>query len=160
MMKNLQIITLLLIGAISSICYSQKNELGNDFEIKRSKLEVNRTEHIAKNLTISDELATIFWPLHQEYRDAVKGITEKTLDMIKLYASDYNQDMVSNKKAMHLMTEFLELDRQRIELKALYMKKFTVKLPAKLVWRYFHISNNLDTMVRYSYISQIPIVKL
>ncbi|TQV85959.1 hypothetical protein [Aliikangiella coralliicola] len=138
---------------------SASDNFNEVLQLDRAKLELKRENFIAKTLMLSTDESKQFWPLYKEYRKAVSNIDTKTIQLLKDYAKSYNNNEVSNEIANRLMSEFLQVDLSRINLKARYMKKFTKKLPAKLVWRYFHAENNLDTMIRYAYISQIPLVK-
>lgn len=157
-MKHILLVVVLLIS-LSGVTYGQQYN-GVNFKVTRMKLEENRHKFVEKNLMMTKELSDDFWPLYKRYRTNVKIVDEKTISLIKIYAEHYSQDTITNEKAAQLMSEFMALDKRRLTLKDQYIKIFSAKLPEKLVWRFFHIESNLDTMIKNSYISQIPMVNL
>lgn len=158
-MKKLFFLSVALLISLPLFTYAQEHTNSDYFEVSGMKLENKRTKYIKQHLPMKEELSSVFWPLYKKYRNHVKTINERTIALIKIYAESYNQDNVTNEKAALLMAEFLELDKQRLILKVKYIELFSAKFPEKLVWRFFHIESNLDTMIRNAYINQIPIVK-
>lgn len=159
MKKFIMLFTIVLLS-YSGFSSAQQNNDDENFNVSRLILAKNRIKYIEQNLPMTEELSKLFWPIYKDYQSQVKTINERVIVLIKVYADNYNQDAITNEKASLLMADFMEVDKQRLALKAKYIKIFSAKLPAKLVWRYFHIESNLDTMINNSYISQIPMVNL
>lgn len=153
-MKKLLLCCLFLLF-VNDALSQQSNE---SFDIDRQELEKNRIAAVKNNLKLTPELSVVFWPIYDDYRSDVQLLDNKSIDLIKQYADYYNKNLISNEIATKLMTEFMQLDQKRLNLKVRYVRIFTNKLPSKIVWRYFHIENNLDTSIKNSYINQIPLV--
>jgi len=129
------------------------------FDLERSKFEVKRKNTIESTLNLTDETGKKFWPLYHAYRAEVKIIDDIALSHVKDYAAAYNKGSVSNEQAALLLDEFLKIDQDRLELKAIYIEKFKRLFPATLVWRYFHTEDRLDTTLRFLFVNEVPLVK-
>lgn len=156
---------IIYIITISVILFSQngiakQNIFEESFTKSKIKLEKNRLKYVEEHLTLTGKLAADFWPIYKDYREKITVLNERAFILLKIYSKDYNNNKISNNKAEVLMNEFMALDSQRLKVKAIYIDEFLHTLPAKVVWRFFHIENNLDTMINNAYINQIPLVNI
>lgn len=130
------------------------------FAASKIELEKNRIKYVQKKLGLDSALSNDFWALYKSYRAKIIVLNERTILLLKNYAEASNTNTITNEKANKFMDEFMLLDERRLMVKSKCKDEFLTKLPAKVVWRFFHIESNLDTMIDNAYIDQVPLVNL
>ncbi|MCW8878225.1 MAG: hypothetical protein OQJ89_09300 [Kangiellaceae bacterium] len=130
-----------------------------EFNEVRQQMEINRKKLIKKEITLDESQTKTFWGLYKEYRKAMTKVDDDALIVTERYAKLHNSNTVTNEKAASLMNQYLELEERRLKVKKNFIKKFSKALPAKTVWRFFHLEENINTQIKNAYIDQIPLVE-
>jgi hypothetical protein len=125
-------------------------------ELARSAYQVDRKAFVADNLQLSEEESKDFWPLYDQYRQAVEKCGDGLIKLVLEYADSYPD--VPESKARELIDDYLRLEAKAIKLRRTYATKFRRILPATKVARLLQIENRLDLGVRMQLATAVPMV--
>ena len=125
-MKFKLILTCTMMMVITS--FSQAQQPG-DRPLKaesRQRIEAQRVAFITQRLSLSPEEAAKFWPVYNEYKDALKDQRD---DMERP-----DLDNVSDTEATAIIEKHLQMEEKRIQLKkGLYTKLKSILSPKKIL---------------------------
>jgi len=126
-------------------------------ELERSVLQTERKAVVADAMMFTDDEATVFWPLYNEYNEKVYIVKTERVNIILDYAKNF--ESISDEKADELMLRSLKVQQNLLKLKMTYYKKFKKILsPSKSV-RYFQVESKIDAMVSAELALEIPLVE-
>jgi hypothetical protein len=74
--------------------------------------------------------------------------------------TDYaaNRNAMSEDEGNRLLKEALDIDKQRVEIKEDYIKKFEKQISARTTARFFHIESKLDATGDAARAARIPLI--
>lgn len=126
-------------------------------EVTRDVIRTERKAIVAKNLVLTEEQATAFWPVYNEYAEARRKIADQRIAMIQKFAAEY--ETLTNEKATQIVDEALKFNRARTDLQREWVKKFGRVLPPKQVLRFFQIESKMDAIIDFDLARGIPLAK-
>lgn len=127
-----------------------------DIEMLRANLRANRKELMARNMTLTAEEATKFWPVFDQYRkDAIKP-NDTRWALIKEYAANYST--MTDAQAAEYMKKATAVDQELVALRLSYVPVFEKVLSAKKTALWYQIDRHIDLMINLQLSSMIPMV--
>jgi hypothetical protein len=147
-----QAFTVLL--ALSAAAYAQDQQ---DVEKTRADILTNKKKIMAATLELRGQEAAAFWPLYEEYQNALKPVNDRSSRLIADYLRDY--ETLTDEQARVMLGEFLTIELKQLELKEAYVKKFSAVLSPKTVARYFQLENKIQSVIDYDHAKKIPVVR-
>ena len=112
---------------------------------------------VLHSMQFSDQESSAFWPVYDQYQDALFKVNQKIDKMIVDFVKAYNT--LSDEKAQNIIREYLEIEKERLQLKTSFAKKFTKVLPPRKVMRYLQIENKLEAIEMFDLAWEIPLAK-
>jgi len=140
----------------SGLAFGQTNPT-DEKEALRLTIQTERKALVDKNMGLTEEEGKGFWPLYEEYQKELAKLNKRKLDFIESYAKDYEK--MTDEKAKVLMDEWVDIQKDALQVKSSYIGKFGRVLPMKKVARYFQIENKLEAVVDYELAGRIPLMK-
>ena len=140
----------------SGLAFGQTNPT-DEKEALRLTIQTERKALVDKNMGLTEEEGKGFWPLYEEYQKELAKLNKRKLDFIESFAKDYEK--MTDEKAKVLMDEWMDIQKDALQVKSSYIGKFGRVLPMKKVARYFQIENKLEAAVDYELAGRIPLVK-
>jgi Spy/CpxP family protein refolding chaperone len=128
-----------------------------DIELLRKDLRSQKKQIVAANLKLTDDQATKFWPVYDQYIAEQTRIHDQKYAVIKEFATSWGT--ISDEKAEDLTTRALGVDNEVAQLRIKYMPNFAKVLPGKQVATFFQIDRRLQMMVDLQLMSQLPLVQ-
>ena len=107
--------------------------------------------------SLSEAQGTVFWPIYREYRQALDKTSDRLWAIMTKYGASW--DAMHNDDAKAALNEWLDAERDAIQIKQKYAKRFAKELDGVTAARFFQIDNKLDTIVRLEAASGIPLVE-
>jgi len=159
-MKTMAIAFLWVVVSFSMPAWAQNNTQApsvDEIELSKTVAQANRKLIVAKNLELTDEQATKFWPIFNESQTEMSKLWDRKLELIKTYANEYGT--LTDERALELVQEVIKLKKEQIDLREKYVKKLKKILPGKKVARYYQIENKLDAIVDFGIAGEIPLVE-
>ncbi len=136
---------------------TQPNSINDkDVEMLRANLRANRKELMARNMNLTADEATKFWPVFDQYRkEAIKPNDERWA-LIKEYAANYNT--MTDAQAQDYMKRAETVDQQLLALRLRYVPVFEKVISAKKTALWYQIDRHIDLMINLQLSSIIPMV--
>ena len=136
---------------------AQPNSINDkDVELLRANLRANRKELMARNMSLTADEATKFWPIFDQYRkEAIKPNDERWA-LIKEYAANYNT--MTDAQAQDYMKRAEVVDQQLLALRQRYVPVFQKVISAKKTVLWYQIDRHIDLMINLQLSSIIPMV--
>jgi hypothetical protein len=137
------------------------NEKFSDLEpaiqMLRQEVGKDRREIVKANMLLTNSEAARFWPLYDQYRNEMHKVGDRRLKVITDYAA--NRDSMSEDEANKLAREWLDAEKERVNIKEEYLKKFQKEgLSARTTARFFQIDQKLDAAVDAALAARIPLI--
>ena len=127
-----------------------------NLDILRSTIRANKKALVASSLTLSDEEAAKFWPLYDEYQKKLTGVNDRLVALVKDYTTNYGT--LTDEHAMKLTEQYLDVEKDRVDVRREYLPQFAKILPGRKVARFLQIENKMDAVVRYDLAEEIPVI--
>jgi hypothetical protein len=126
-------------------------------QMLRKDVGRDRREIVKANMLLTNSEAARFWPLYDQYRTEMHKVGDRRLKVITDYAA--NRDSMSEDEANRLGREWLDAEKQRVDIKEDYFKKFQKDgLSARTTARFFQIDQKLDAAVDAALAARIPLI--
>ena len=154
MCKLLAVTVFAALFFLSASAYPQDQQ---DIEKTRTDILTNKKKIIATALELRGQEDAVFWPLYEEYQNALQRVHERSSRLIADYLRDY--ETLTDEQATAMLHEFLKIEREQLKLKEAYVKKFSAVLPPKKVARYFQLENKIQSVIDYDLAKKIPVVR-
>ena len=157
-MKKIAIVVFVLLLSLSLSCLAALAQTqADEEEMVKSLLQTGKKAIIVDNMAFTEEESKAFWPVYHEFQQAKQKLNERTIKVLRDYLDGY--ETLTNDKAEALLKEYVAVEKERSDLKASFLPKFTKALPAKKVARYYQIENKIEAIVKYELAKDVPLVK-
>ena len=130
---------------------------GGDIELSRAQIQAERQAIVNRAMELTDSESTKFWPLYREYRTKMAEVTDRQVSVIKEYAATY--ESMTDDQADKLMSNYMDFQKDKLNLEKDYVKKFKKVLPTRKVARYFQLEHKLDAVIDYDLARSIPLLQ-
>lgn len=131
--------------------------IDQNIELLRKDIRSARKQLVAANLRLTDDQATRFWPVYDEYTAELTKIGNQKTALIKEYADQWGS--MTDEQASNLITRSLSVDEQIAQLRVKYMPIFSKAVPGKVVATFFQLDRRVQALIDIQLASQIPIVQ-
>ena len=136
------------------------NEKFSDLEpaiqMLRQEVGKDRRAIVKANMLLTESEAARFWPLYDEYRGEMVKQGDRRVKLITDYAA--NRDSMSEDEANRILKERLDIEKEKIDIREKYVKKFQKELSARTTARFFQIDQKLDAAVDAALAARIPLI--
>ena len=150
---------LLVIAICLTVIPSASAQLEDDraVQLTRSAIQAERQAILAANLELDEKESAIFWPLYQEYRDALESAVSTRVNLLNQYFASY--ETLTDKEAVALLDKHFAWEKEVLKVRSDHAKKMSKALSGKTVARFFQIENKMDIIVEYELAGEIPLIK-
>jgi Spy/CpxP family protein refolding chaperone len=136
---------------------AQPNSINDkDVEMLRANLRANRKELMARNMDLTADEATKFWPIFDQYRKEAIKPNDARWALIKEYAANYNT--MTDAQAQDYMKRATGVDQELVALRLRYAPVFEKVISAKQTALWYQIDRHIDLMIDLQLSSTIPMV--
>jgi len=126
-------------------------------QMLRQDVGKDRRAIVKANMLLTNSEAARFWPLYDQYREEIHKVGDRRLKVITDYAA--SRDSMSEDEANKLAREWLDAEKERVNVKEDYLKKFQKEgLSARTTARFFQIDQKLDSAVDAALAAHIPLI--
>ena len=136
------------------------NEKFSDLEpaiqMLRQEVGKDRRAIVKANMLLTESEAARFWPLYDEYRGEMVKQGDRRVKLITDYAA--NRDSMSEDEANRILKDRLDIEKEKVDIREKYVKKFEKELSARTTARFFQIDQKLDAAVDAALAARIPLI--
>ena len=137
---------------------SSRGTISNqDLELLRKDLRAKRKQLIAANLKLTEEEASRFWPVYDQYIKELIAINDKKFALIQDYADNFGR--MTNDQSLLFMRQWLDSDIATTELRQKYVPIVAKVLDGKKTATFFQLDRRIAMMIELQVSSQIPLVQ-
>ena len=132
-------------------------QIVEEIELTRAIIQAERQVIVTRAMDLTAAEAQTFWPIYREYRLEMIKVGDRLLALITTYAQNYRD--LSDEMAGKLLTEYLGIEKARLQVKNTFLPRFQKVLPPKKVTRYYQVENRLDVIIQAELAEDIPLVR-
>jgi len=152
---------LILISATSSTALAQREtangvDVEKDLALVRRDLRSEKKQLIALNLPLTDQEATRFWPVYDQYADDMRKHNDEFYAVIKDYAA--NQKTLTDAQALSMIKRWSAIQVDTAKTRQKYVDVIEKVLPGRKAALFFQIDRRLYALMDLQVASQIPLV--
>ena len=130
----------------------------DNMQILRDKIKADKKLLVAANMELTESEAKGFWPVYEQYQQALANFNQRIVKLIERYAAAYRTNSMTDELAKQLTDEFVAIGKGEAAVKEFYVSKLSEVLPPKKVARYFQIENKIRSAIKYELAGEIPLV--
>jgi hypothetical protein len=144
-------------GTESQSKTADKDATAQEIELMRKDLRSIRKQLIAANLKLTDDQATKFWPVYDQYVAELVKVNNTKYGLLKEYFD--SNGTLTPEQADSMTKRLLGLDVSVAQLRQKYQPTFRAVLPAKEAATFFQLDRRIAMMIDLQLASQIPLVQ-
>ena len=146
--------TAAMVAMLGAVAVAQENAPSQK-QLDIAALRAQRKAVVGANMKLSDPEAKAFWPLYQQYEDAMDKVDKRHAQEIKDYAKNYQN--LTDAQANQKLDEVMQVGQDRLDVQKEYVPKFRAALPGITVTRFFQIDNKLHALVQCQIAQLVPL---
>ena len=123
----------------------------------RKDIRSIKKQLIATNLTLTENEATKFWPLYEQYSVDYGKINQTRAAIIKEYSDGYGA--LTDDQAESLIRRWLDTDISAAQLRQKYVPIMRKVLSGKKAATFFQLDRRISMMIDVQLTSQLPLVQ-
>jgi hypothetical protein len=126
-------------------------------ELLRSDIRSSKAQIVGQVMQLNTDEATKFWPVYKAFETDLSKIGDDIVSLIKMYSENYGN--MTAQRADELATRLLDIERQRIELKAVYYGKMKAAVDTVTAARFLQVENQLEKLMDLQIASNLPVIE-
>ena len=147
--------SMILLMLLAAPAWAQ--QITDQIEVTRSVAEAERKLIVSKNLKLTEAESEAFWPVYNQYREAIRKVTDKRVALIRKFASEF--DTLDDDRAEGLMKDYLDFQEEHVKTRRSHVKKFSKVLPPRKLFRFYQIDGKLNVIVDFELARSIPLIQ-
>ena len=150
-------VAILAFATLALASTSLAQTVQDDVELIRSVVQTERKAVVAKNMQLSEAESGAFWPVYNEYEQAMRKVNDKRVELIRKLAAEYQT--LTDEQAEALLQESFDFQNERVKVRRNFRKKFSKVLAGKRVARFYQIDSKIDAIIDFDIARTIPLVR-
>lgn len=127
----------------------------DNMDLLRDKLRADKKLVVSEAMHLTEKESAAFWPVYDNFQKDLTALNNRTMKLIKDYATTY--ESMTDPAAKGMVDSFLAIEKDRIQLMQTYAPKLRKVLPEVKVARYYQIENKIRAVVNYELAQEIPL---
>ena len=127
-----------------------------DLNLLRKDIRSQRKQLIAANLKLTDQEATKFWPVYDQYVSELITINDRKFALIQEYADSYGK--LTNEQSLSFVRRWLDADIETAQLRQKYVPLVSKVLEGKKSATFFQLDRRIAMMIELQLSSRMPLV--
>ena len=128
-----------------------------DLDLLRKDIRSQRKQLIAANLKLTDQEATKFWPVYDQYVSELITINDRKFGLIQEYADNYGK--LTNEQSLSFIRRWLDADIEIAHLRQKYVPIVSNVLDGKKSATFFQLDRRIAMMIELQLSSRMPLVQ-
>ena len=129
----------------------------DNLDVLRDKLRADKRLLIAERLELTEKESQAFWPVYNAYQSDMIAHYDRVFKLLDDYAGAYKT--MTDPMATQLLSEFVSLQKNYLNIITGYVPKFQRVLPPKKVARLYQLENKIRALVDYQLAQEVPLIK-
>ena len=147
---------LLAVLLVVSATVAQAQTFNDASNIARADLRVKKAALMTEAMRLNTEQSEKFWPIYREYEGEIDGIIERRLNLIRLYAGNY--EIMTDDKASLFAGEAFKIAKDRLKIEEKYYKRMEKALGGLLAVRFAQVDARINNMLELEIHRTVPLI--
>jgi hypothetical protein len=148
------LLAIVMCGLVSNVAAQDENP-PTQKQLDINALRAQRKAVVGGNMKLTPKEAKVFWPLYEQYEDAMDRVDKRHAREIKDYAKNYQN--LTNDQANQKLDEVMAVAQDRVNVQKQFIPRFRAVLPGITVTRFFQIDNKLHALVQCQIAQLVPL---
>jgi hypothetical protein len=144
-----------IVGMLGAVAAAQEENPPSQKQLDIAALRAQRKAVVGANMKLTDKEAKAFWPLYNQYEDAMDQVDKRHAKEIKDYAKNYQN--LTDAQANEKLDAVLKVNQDRLDVQKEFVPKFRAALPGITVTRFFQVDNKLHALVQCQIAQLVPL---
>jgi hypothetical protein len=156
-MKHLVVVfALLALAVIPAVAGDVDEEIDDYIELLKADLATESREIIAEVMHFTDVESKLFWPIYDEYLEALEPLADRRLAIIRELAESWPQ--IPDRRAGEMGRNALDIEEELVALQRKYFNKISEKLNATTAAKWLQLDNRIRMLLRLQVAAELPII--
>ena len=147
--------------AASSTAFAQREtatgiEVERDLALLRRDLKADKKKLVALNVPLTEDEATKFWPVYDQYTGEMSKVYDEFYSIIKEYAA--NQKTLTDAQASSMINRWAAIQVQQAQTRQRYIPIVEKVIPSRKAALFFQVDRRLYQLMDLQVASRIPLV--
>lgn len=125
-------------------------------ELLRKDVKKDKVSILTELMDFGPGDAAKFWPVYNEYDQALTKLGDERIAFIRMYAENYSA--LTDEMATKIATGMMDIEGRRVELRKQYLPRMIETLGAKAAVRWLQIEAQLEKVLDLQILASLPIV--
>ena len=134
-----------------------EGQMLDEIALTRAAIQTRRQAIVTAAMDLTAPESQAFWPLYRDYRNDMAKVDDRLVDLVVTYVGNYKS--LTDETATKLLKDYLDIERERLNVKNQYVPRFLGVLPAVKVARFYQIDNKLDKKIQGELAAEIPLAR-
>ena len=130
--------------------------IDTDVKLMRKDLRAEKKQIIALNVPLTPDEATKFWPVYDDYANAMMKVNDKFYSLISDYAA--NQKTLTDAQAVDMVKKWSDLQVKAAQTRQKYVPSFEKVLSGKKVALFMQVDRRLYALMDLQTAAHVPLV--
>jgi hypothetical protein len=158
--RPLLLAALLAAGAVASAQQTEASILQDpQLAEARALLQSGRKEIISDELRLTEEEASAFWPVYEEYHSNVMVVRDRYAETLGDYIRTYRAGDITDDYAEKFIGRRLLFKRDLLKIQEKYLSKFKKALPIRKAVRFYQLEDNMDADIDAQLAEFVPLME-
>src|SRR5262245_13357320 len=131
-------------------------EVEKDLSLLRRDIRADKKKLIAMNMTLTEDEATKFWPVYDQYVAEMTKHNDEFYSLIKDYAA--KQKTISDAEASSMIKRWAEIQIEQSKTRQKYIPLMEKAIPPRKAALFFQVDRRLYALLDMQVSSQIPLI--
>jgi hypothetical protein len=152
---NKALIALVAVAALGAFDGAAAQNTRDQTELLISQIQTDKRAVVLQAMNLSDVEVKKFGPIYDQYQVEMKGIMQRSSDVITKFANSYGS--MTDDAAKSIMKDFFKVRDERNALVREYAGKFDKVLPTTKVLRWVQVENKLNALLDFEAARLVPL---
>lgn len=159
MKADLKTLVCIIVAGTVAIPLVQASErlIPDDYlNLLRIDLRATKAEVVTDAMELTAREAEVFWPLYQEYDEALSRLNSERINVIREFMANFSN--IDNERAREFSRRSFEFSRRRMELLEKYTRRIDKAISPVLAARFAQVEGQLLMIVDVQLASDFPLI--
>ena len=166
-MKQLVAVAVLSIASLACTAYAQPVAPAaepeqhvittEELDLLRADIRSQKKQLIARNLKLSDDEATKFWPVYDEFAADLTKINDRKFALLQKYADSF--ETLTDADALVLLRDWLAVETDISKLREQYIPKVSKVLTGRNTASFFQLERRAAMLVDMQLSAKTPLAQ-
>jgi len=155
------LVLVLALTSVDTTAFAQREtptgiDIDRDLSLLRRDLRANKKKIIALNLTLTEDEATRFWPVYDQYAAEMAKHNDEFYALIKDFVA--NQKTMTDAQASAMIRKWADIQLRQVQTRQKFIPLVEKVIPARKAALFFQVDRRLYALMDMQVTSELPLI--